>query len=458
MSSTTDSHQDAFAKLCDQLERWTGMGLSGMTPQRLRVFLERRAKHLGLSSPQEYVEFVCRQTPRDPEPTQLINLITNGLTTFWRDEPQLDAARQAMLDLFTRHRRPLNIWCAGCSTGEEAYTLAMLASELELPFMVLGTDINTESLEVAWKASYNAWNLRRLSQARRDKHLIAQPHQSWVVAQHLRQHVQFRRRNLLDTAPPSPSGRGWDLILCRNVFIYLREDAILTALGRFAEAINPEGYLMLGSSEQLLSDRIAAQAPFRAAKHATGFVYRLHTTPPGKTVMGLPQLHEPSTGAIWVDQALEEETVEFDADQVVERLMRSALDHLKRGSAEPALACCEAALSYDPFVVDTFCLIGLIMMGIGSAARSAEAFRKVLFLDPLHWLGAFELGRLHELLDEPERARICYDQALEGLERGEAAPFTFSFLNDYFERAGISRADEVREVCQEALHALGQTR
>lgn len=448
------SQKLAIARLCDHLEALTGMTLSGTAPQRLRAFLERRARHLGLNSADAYVDFVCAQSPRDAEPTQLVNLITNGLTAFWRDEPQLDAARQAMLDLYKRNRRPLTIWCAGCSTGEEAYTMAMLASELELPYEVLGTDINTDSLQIAKQATYNEWSLRRLSAERQQRHLSQSPSGDWVVNKHLQQRVQFRQRNLIDKAPPSPSGRGWDLILCRNVFIYLREDAILNALMRFAEAINPDGYLMLGSSEQLLGDQLATRAPFRATRHASGFVYRLHTKPPGETVMGLPTLHEPSTGAVWVEQALEEETIEFDADLVVERLMRSALEHIERGAAEPALACCEATLSYDPFVIDTCCLIGLMMMGLGAAQRAAESFRKVLFLDPSHWLAAFELGRIHELTGEHERARQLYYQALEGLDHVGAPPFTFDFLNTYFERAGISRADEIRQVCQDAILAI----
>ena len=450
------SHQQSFAALCDQLEAWTGMALRGATPQRLRHFLERRAQHLGLSGPAAYIDYVCPQSPRAAEPARLINLVTNGLTAFWRDEPQLDAARQAMRDLHARHKRPLAIWCAGCSSGEEAYTVAMIAAEHDIPCAILGTDLNTEALESARAGLYGEWSLRRVDEARRAKHFVPKPHQSWMVRQALRQRVSFRHANLLDPAPRPLAATSWDLILCRNVFIYLREDAIARVLDRFAHALREDGYLMLGSSEQLVQERAAPAAPFRAARHGAGFVYRLHATPPGQTVLGLPlpgALNEDTPS--WAAHALEEQTVDFDADQVVLRLMRAALDHIKRGQAEPALACCEAALSYDPFVVDTFCLLGLILMGLGAGQRAAEAFGKALFLDPLHWLSAFELARLHELWDRPALARQSYRQALEGLARGDDTPFGFDFLRDYFEREGVSRRREVREACLEALNVLG---
>lgn len=452
---------DLVARACDLIEGWVGVTLTGAAPHRLRAFLGRRAHALGFHDADSYLEHVEAMALDEPEPRRLINLVTNGLTAFWRDEPQLDAVRLA-LEQLARSRRarsaPLSIWCAGCSTGEEAYTLRMLTLEAGLPAVILGTDVNTDFLDHARAGVYSPWSLRRLSARRQRDHFIERPGRDFEISPPLRQGLYFRQHNLLDPPPGAPQERGWDILLCRNVLIYFRERATRQVMDRFAEALQPDGYLMLGSSEQLSSYYPRGQiAPFRATRHGAGFVYRLADTPPGRTAYNLPLWAEPDPLASLTpargSSDLSKETVELDAEQAVGELIASGMEHLAARQRETAMACFEAAAGYDPFTPETYYLIGLMLKG-RSPRRAVDTMRKVLFLNPMHWLAAFELARMHQERGEEQRARLACRQALEGIEHSDpqGAPlFTLPLIHEYFEPTPRQR-DRIRQACQRLLH------
>ncbi|MEM1349861.1 MAG: hypothetical protein AAGI01_14965 [Myxococcota bacterium] len=131
----------------------------------------------------------------------------------------------------------------------------------------------------------------------------------------------------------------------------------------------------------------------------------------------------------------------------------AALEHRKEGRSDAALACCEAAAGYDPFVVETHYLIGFVLRDSGAVARTMEALRKVLFLDPMHWLGAFELARLYEDTQDVARARVMYRQALEGIERKRRPLFRVAAMARAFAHAEDHKA-QVGQSCRVAIGRL----
>lgn len=391
------------------IAEWTGISLGAAAPHRLVGFLEHRAAALGMRSGWDYLN-AARALPADaPERQQLINLVTNGLTAFWRDEPQLDAFHHALNSLATSHTiggAPIKVWCAGCSTGEEAYTLAMIAQEAQLPLQILGTDLNTDSLEHARQGVYGNWSMRRISPERLQRHFTQLGPDAWEVSPALRAMVQLRRHNLVEP-PPRTSGRAaWDIIICRNVLIYFADDALARALTHFASALQPNGYMMVGSSEQLPD----AGSPFRAARHGAGFVYRLATTPPGRTAYGLPKMPDPAALT-----RMDEDTLELDAGEVTGDLVQAALQHHLRKQPEAALACCEAAACYDPFIPALYLFTANILSASGEPRRALEPLRKALFIDPTMWLAALHMAQLYEHLGDAARARTAWRQCLDGM-------------------------------------------
>lgn len=465
----SSSKHNVVRQACALIEAWVGITLSGAAPDRLRDFLERRAKALGFDDVVSYLSHIQHAAPSEPEPRRLINLVTNGLTAFWRDEPQLDALRQALRDQAKGRdlkQRPLSVWCAGCSTGEEPYTVSMIAREENLPVVTLGTDINTNSLARARQGSFDTWSLRRLASHRRQLYFTQQGAETWQVIDALRERVYFRQHNLMSPAPSAPTPEGWDVIMCRNVLIYFRGEATDEVLERFAKGLQPQGYLMFGSSEQVLQQAGAKRSPFRASRHGQGFVYRLNSAPPSPMLLNIHRedvfespfeaSFEPLSDASVADN-LEEATLDLDADEAVAEFLNAAVEHMKRRARTHALACCEAAACYDPFVPETFFLMATLLRDQKAPERAAEAWRKTLFLQPMHWLAAFELAQLYEEQLDRARARLAYRQALEGLERVSTTLFAYGSLRRMFEEAQVHR-DAIKNACRVALKRIDGTR
>jgi chemotaxis protein methyltransferase CheR len=218
------------------------------------------------------------------ERQKLIDVVTIQETHFFRNPPQIRALRQHVLPELIRRsmaeNRPLTIWSAGCSTGEEPYSLAMLVREL-MPMAtrehvrILGSDISASALTFAESARYGARAVQMADPIDLGRWFTTD-HDSYVVRDDVRELVEFRLHNLITEAPPFDDGEV-DLLLCRNVTIYFNRATTKALMGRFHTALCDGGYLFLGHSETLwqLSDA------FTLVPLGDAFVYRRDDGPQG---------------------------------------------------------------------------------------------------------------------------------------------------------------------------------
>jgi chemotaxis protein methyltransferase CheR len=408
--TATDADAAAAAQL---FETWLGFEFHDATPRRVHEFLAARASTLGLSSVEEYL----RQLPRDRATTEeaqrLVNVITNGLTAFRRDAAQVEALGAIVTQHYARHGRTVNVWCAGCATGEEAFTVAMVAAENEVPVRVVGTDVNTHFLEQARLGRFDAWALRRLSRTRRGR-WFREDDNKLVVDSLLSDSVEFRHHNILDP-PPRPddgadSGK-WDVILCRNVVIYLARAAITRVVLNFADAVSADGYLVLGSSEQ-----IGAVFPgFRGTQHGPTYIYRPEYTNPGRSAK------VPAIGYSPFEQSLDEVSTDALDEGAIQKLIHDSVEQ----SPEGALACLEAACTYAPFSPEAHALFGAQLAAVGAHHRAATEFGKVLFLTPDNWWAALRRAEQHERFGELRQATQHYRRAVETIDEVGARGLDF---------------------------------
>jgi chemotaxis protein methyltransferase CheR len=216
--------------------------------------LRRAARATGL----EPDAFRARLRARDARcVAELIEAAVVGETYFFRHPEQLEVVRQVVLERAPRER-PLRIWSAGCATGEEPYTLAMLlrdAGRAGCRDRILATDVSVRALAVAAEATYGPWSLRRLDPVARARHLSGET--SIVrVREEVRASVELRRHNLFsEPAPPGP----FDLVVCRNVLIYFDAETARAIAARLLEAVAPGGFLLLGPVEVPLAERLEAE-------------------------------------------------------------------------------------------------------------------------------------------------------------------------------------------------------
>lgn len=233
-------------------------------PQRRRYLLENRLcsrlEALSLNTFSEYIEFLRYDPGGSRELDRLVERVTTNETSFFRDYRQLNVFREKLLQpmaarRFKEDNRFLSIWSAGCSSGEEPYTLAMIIAEqfgASLPqweVVITATDVSSRVLRQATRGVYGKSALRSTPQAIRDKYFIEDGPRFEVVPS-IRNMVRFMRVNLNDakemrTVPKS------DFIFCRNVIIYFEETVKHRLASAFQENLVPEGSLLLGHSETL---------------------------------------------------------------------------------------------------------------------------------------------------------------------------------------------------------------
>jgi chemotaxis protein methyltransferase CheR len=235
------------------------------TDSRLN-FLEdrcgRRMKELNVSSLRQYLELLTRSASRTSEMHLLLNEITVGETCFFRNQPQLAALQRLVLPSIVAAKakipyKHLRIWSAGCSTGEEPYTLSMLLMEESARFLrgfsfeIIATDLNDRSLLRAQQGTYGDYALRNISPEMLHKYFEPVPaSKEFRVRDEVRKNVKFSRLNLLDDAR-MVFVKSIDVIFCCNVLIYFDGASKKRVIQHFHNNLPPNSYLFLGHAESL---------------------------------------------------------------------------------------------------------------------------------------------------------------------------------------------------------------
>jgi len=230
---------------------------------KLRFFEDKCTKRmaaLGVGSFRDYYDYLTVKPNRQAELVNFLNEITIGETCFFRNQPQLTALRTIVLPKIIAARakiplRHLRIWSAGCSTGEEPYTLSMLFME-ELAgqlkgwtFEVLATDLNERSLAHAKAGIYGGYSTRNLPSFYQTKYFVPAD-DKLAVTPAVKANVSFSRLNLFDDGRVMFM-KGLDLIFCCNVLIYFDGNSKKRVIQHYYNNLLPHGYLFLGHSESL---------------------------------------------------------------------------------------------------------------------------------------------------------------------------------------------------------------
>ena len=215
-----------------------------------------RVMSLGFRSFGEYIQFVKYGSESDHELARMISLLTNTETYFFRELPQLNVFRDFLLPEFREKRigckeKRIKILSAGCSSGEEAYTLAMLTFDTGQFFWgwdieIIGMDINEKALETAKQGIYYDRSFR-MTEPEYIERFFAPNSGDYIAKTCIRKMTTFVSGNI--TSPLTM--RDFDIIFCRNVMIYFSEEKVKKAIHNFYEALRPGGYLLLGHSETL---------------------------------------------------------------------------------------------------------------------------------------------------------------------------------------------------------------
>ena len=460
----------------------TGVEVPSASPQ-LAVVMRERVEALGLSQPELYVQHLEQLASGHAEWQRLIEAVTNHLTHFFRDPEQLASIAQVMQSLARQRSmgEPLRVWSAGCATGEEVYTLAILAHQHGLALRVHGTDVSGQALEVARRGIYDAWTLRHVAPDVRLRYFSKSDGKSYEVARDIRDVVRFQEHNLVRDPPLAQRDRKWDIIICRNVLIYYSPDVVRKILSGFAHSLVKDGALMLGASESILK----LELPLRVELVNNRVVYYPsdcnETTPLAAGVQGESQADDfagpPVAASLLLEPASPSPAlapasyIEVQADLVslltegdrkgAEQLLRNVVGgnsadsvaklslghiHLLDHDFEQARARYLGVIEHEPMVAEAHYFLGIVERRCQRLGQAFTALRRAVFLEPHFWAASYLLGATALRLGRHAACRAEWHRTLSLLSdgRGDLPLITHPLLHARF----LETPERVMEVCR----------
>ena len=455
------------AAFCRLILQRTGIVLQDHQLSNLRDTVSNACRRFGYRDGEQYLE--CLQDGQGAALEYLIAGITVGESYFFRDSEQIDLLRGKLLPEIIAAKRQaddlsLRMWSAGCSHGQEIYTIALLLLELipdidDWRIHLLGTDINGDAVARALRGRYSAWSFRATPSAVRER-WFTQQGDEYEIHPQIRRMVRFAYLNLTEDVYPSilSETNAMDLILCRNVFIYLDRSAIRRCMAQYANCLLEQGVLMLGAADPIdCSDGAFELVQTKLAGYFRKVGARNAASPKPVAVVPAVKVEAPviqpviatqpavrpaavSTGGASNDQSAfdisvligllrdsnwEAVLVQVDAtmragfeDSDLWQIKAKALANL--GRAEAALQSCQRSLQLDPGNKHTYLLQGLILSELDKLPQAEAALRKTLYLDHSFLEAHYELGMLRVRAKDFSGALKSLGNALKLAKTGES--------------------------------------
>ena len=315
----------------------------------------------------------------------LVDELTVGETHFMREPEQMDLVRREVFPALKRRRRAgdaARVWSAGCATGEEAYSLAILIEEegLDDGAVVLGTDLSAAALEKARAGSYSDWSLRGMSaQFLQDYFHHAGEHR--ILVDRIRNKVRFERLNLVGQEDYAAAGAfGMDLILCRNVLLYFGDETAGRIAARLFDCLAEGGVLLTAGADLLLAE----YAPFEVEVTRMGLLYR---RPRPAADMAMPARVAPAAPPPPKAWPPAEPDLGREA---FERVMR----HANAKGAKEAERIAQAALRRHPLDAQLHYLRATLLVALDRGEDAEHEAGRALYLDPSLAVAHFLLGTI----------------------------------------------------------------
>ncbi|WP_124949651.1 CheR family methyltransferase [Sulfuriferula thiophila] len=434
--------EEAF---CRAIARRTGIVLQDHQLPNLRETIRLGCERFNFPGCPHYLQNLESSQGLTAELEFLIAGVTVGESYFFRDSEQISLLREQLLPEMIAAKRvsgdlSLRIWSAGCSMGQEIYTLALMLRQL-IPDIaswrihLLGTDINTEVVAKAMQGRYSEWSFRATPPAVIER-WFSKVDTEYVLDAEVRSMVRFAYLNLTEDAFPSVMSEthALDMVLCRNVFIYLDREVIRRVMAQFAECLTESGVLMLGASDPVdygyatlvwqqtdqtayfrknsraISDnrsQVAQAALLEAAVAVSPQQTYVPETPrpelperqqapvqpviqPDRVKMAIAML---GRGDWEAGLAIIEQACELgEENSMLQQMKAQALANL--GRAEQAQQACERSLQLDPDNKHAYLVQAMILGELNQVADAEEALRKALYLDRAFLEAHYELGML----------------------------------------------------------------
>ncbi|MBI3621234.1 MAG: tetratricopeptide repeat protein [Nitrospirae bacterium] len=448
---------DTFKQFQRFIIEQSGLYFAREREDALMVGLAERMAATGAASAQDYFERLNDERHGQQERKALFDLLTIGETSFFRNPAQFSAFTDLVIPQLIQRsgggKRSIRIWSAGCSSGEEAYTVAIcLLETLPTPdgwtVEIIGTDINQRSLELARQGLYRGRAFRTMPPAYLDKY-FHKDGDEYRINPEVRARVRFVYHNMVRD-PYVPMGLGeCDVIFCRNVTIYFPLDVTKRVVEKMFYSLVPEGYLFIGHAETLwlITDK------YRTIEYPQTFFYqrppvgkrvdvkvaprpfaplpvvaaRSETAPPGRRSFAShrtapPAVTEAFTRALgaYHRKAYEEAFEQFvrlskEQPNLLRAVFMQGLILANQGRYEPAVDLLRQLLQRDNLYGEAYYLLGVLHQKLGELDQAVGALQKAVYVDPNVAVAHYQLGEVFRQQQQADKATRAYRNAISVL-------------------------------------------
>ncbi len=381
----TSIHPELLNMLRNLVEAESGVVLNDAKLSHLAAVVRGRMENLGIDEGSDYLAFVS-EGEGVAERRELVSELLVGETGFFRTPALFHAFEKAIFPELLEQGFvcPLPVWCAGCATGEEAYSIAIAALEgsggrYTVPATVRATDLHPRFLDAAREGVYEERSLRDLPGRIRERYFDPLGDGRYRVAEEVRRLVDFGEMNLIDfLSAPLPPPR-YAAIFCRNVMIYFRPDTTRRLVERFHESLFDGGVLFLGHSETLWGISEA----FRLEQREKIFHYRkprAESDPPRPAAE--PSCFSRTVAPRWAVPRAEAPPPPVADSSPAMTLVLSAERLADEGRLDDAVAMCRQAAALDPVCPEAEYLMAFLLRGHGRHAEALYHAERALERDP----------------------------------------------------------------------------
>lgn len=430
-----------LSRLSDLLAGRIGLNFPPERWGDLERGIDAAARAFGLADANSCAQRLLSSAPSHQEIELLASCLTVGETYFFRERRSFDALEQSVLPELLQARgqgeRRLRIWSAGCCTGEEPYSIAMLLDrllpdQLDWNITLLATDINPTFLRKAVRAEYGEWSFRDTPAWLRERY-FHHSGGSYRLRDSIRERVAFSCLNLADDSYPSLTNNtnAMDLILCRNVLMYFTAERAGAVIGKLHRALVDGGWLVVSPAET----STVLFADFEAVEFDGAIFYRKGAeaaaryrsaapvpvmAPASRCRAELPAAPLPEQPAVPLVPLVPERraaTSESPVPAEAEKFSTRAREYANLGRLDEASAWCREAIALDKLNPVYHYLLATIEQERGLNDAAAQSLLRALYLDDRFALAHFALGNLRRQQGRQREAQRHFDNALAALRR-----------------------------------------
>jgi len=463
-----DLDAQSFKKLKGFIQKKIGLRLSTSKVEGLRTILPQL---MVLSSCESFDQFYSMLHSSSPKTDLILNRLISSLTTgetyFFRVSSHFKIIKEVLIpEIVSRHRedRKIRVWSAGCSTGEEPYSLAIVLAEAlsdlsHWDIFILGTDINREALGKAKRGVYGRWSFRGVPMEVIKRNFIHRE-DKYVIKKIFRDMVTFKPLNLVEDVYPSilADTTEIDLILCRNVTIYFNTEVVIRVINKFYKSLVEGGYLLVGPAEysaEICSDFVVRVFPdivYQKCNRHLPSRFTTDSAPPLLPTIRVRQddsiaNHSPHPGQVLKERFTEKRAVEEEKEKRETKVFREAVQFLERGdynysidkfmevlkinpdnarayfllgriSAQQgnitdAISCLKKSLDKDPLLLESYYLLALLRLEEGNIDEGIALLKKVIYIDLQFVIAYYHLGTIYKKQRKRELARKMFHNVKE---------------------------------------------